>query len=280
MKIVFTITLLITVIINSYSVGYALDQTNQPVSSAPAPSNIMARYEGGITGHDKKLEGTLHFDDANKRLLFRDQLGKDRFFIPYDVIKSTYADAQTRTGTVVKKVGPVPYFGAWYMKKERKYLTIQYQTSDSTVSHMTSFRIPDKNLLAEVVNALGGRAELVPHGDVFIRPEYAEKNRTIQEATISDVSPENKRINNKAIKQVKPKYPKEARKKLAVGIVDVQVKINEAGKVVKAEAISGDPLLHEAAVKAAYGWVFQPTYSNGKPVETSGIISFSFSIKR
>jgi TonB family protein len=275
--LILTIALLVTAF-NAYSIDRPI-QEDKPELKAPAPSNVYATYEGGIAGHEKKVEGTLHFDDTKSCIIFRNRFGKDLISIPYNIVKATYADTHLRTGSIVKKVGPVPYFGAWYMKKDKKYLTIHYQTNDSSTTNLASFRIPDKRLLADTIAALGDRANLEPYGQTFIRPEYAKSSK--QEEIRASLSPDTniQNLNGQAIKRVKPKYPKEARKRHAVGLVDVQINIDETGRVTKAEAISGDPLLHQAAVKAAYGWRFKPTFVEGKPVEVPGLISFSFSLK-
>ncbi|MDQ2921914.1 MAG: hypothetical protein M3R52_09940, partial [Acidobacteriota bacterium] len=34
---------------------------------APAPQTMEAKYEGGVFGHNKTMEGTLSFDDSNGR---------------------------------------------------------------------------------------------------------------------------------------------------------------------------------------------------------------------
>ena len=60
---------------------------------APAPQTMNAKYEGGIFGYNKTMDGTLSFDDTNQRLLFRkDQ--KELFFIPYNAVTSAFADTQ------------------------------------------------------------------------------------------------------------------------------------------------------------------------------------------
>src|SRR5688572_3941190 len=61
----------------------------------PAPQTMKAKYEGGIFGYNKTMEGTLSFDDTNQRLLFRkDQ--KEIFFIPYNAVTSAFSDTQKR----------------------------------------------------------------------------------------------------------------------------------------------------------------------------------------
>src|SRR4029453_18884032 len=54
------------------------------VTPAPPPQTMEAKYEGGIFGHNKTMEGTLSFDDTNERLLFRNDQKKEGLFIPYD----------------------------------------------------------------------------------------------------------------------------------------------------------------------------------------------------
>jgi TonB family protein len=79
-----------------------------------------------------------------------------------------------------------------------------------------------------------------------------------------------------ALTKVQPVYPAGAKRFNASGQVEVRITISEAGRVTKAQAISGHPLLRDAAVEAAWKWVFKPTTLNGVPVETQMVISFAF----
>jgi TonB family protein len=83
-------------------------------------------------------------------------------------------------------------------------------------------------------------------------------------------------LNGKAISKPAPAYPAVARAARASGTVNVQVLIDEAGKVVSARAVSGHPLLQQAAVQAAYGARFSPTLLSGQPVKVSGVITYNF----
>jgi TonB family protein len=73
-----------------------------------------------------------------------------------------------------------------------------------------------------------------------------------------------------------PKYPQNARRFHASGEVKVRVTISVAGRVTKAVAISGHPLLRDAAVEAARRWEFEPTLAGGVPVETELVLTFDF----
>jgi len=83
-------------------------------------------------------------------------------------------------------------------------------------------------------------------------------------------------LNGKAISLPKPAYPAAARAVRASGAVQVQVLIDETGKVVSASAAGGHPLLQAAAVAAARGARFSPTLLSGQPVKVSGIITYNF----
>jgi protein TonB len=83
-------------------------------------------------------------------------------------------------------------------------------------------------------------------------------------------------LNGKAISLPKPTYPAAARAVRASGAVQVQVLIDETGKVVSASAAGGHPLLQQAAVAAARGARFSPTLLSGQPVKVSGIITYNF----
>ena len=79
-----------------------------------------------------------------------------------------------------------------------------------------------------------------------------------------------------ATKQVEAVHPSEAKSAGVFGAVTVEVTIDESGDVVSARARSGQALLHDAAVKAALGWKFQPATIQGAPVKVIGDITFYF----
>lgn len=83
-------------------------------------------------------------------------------------------------------------------------------------------------------------------------------------------------VNGKAGKLVAPVYPAAARAVNVRGAVNVQVVIDEDGKVISAYAVKGHPLLQPASVKAALESVFSPTLLCGYKVKVSGIIVYNF----
>jgi len=83
-------------------------------------------------------------------------------------------------------------------------------------------------------------------------------------------------INGRAISKPQPVYPAAAKAARVSGTVYVHVILDESGRVVSAEAVSGHQLLQDVAVEAARGARFSPTLVSGQPVKVSGIISYNF----
>lgn len=83
-------------------------------------------------------------------------------------------------------------------------------------------------------------------------------------------------LNGKAISKPQPAYPPIAKAARASGTVTVQILVDESGRVVSASAVSGHPLLQQAAVSAARQARFSPTLLSGQPVKVSGVITYNF----
>ena len=105
-----------------------------------------------------------------------------------------------------------------------------------------------------------------------------ERANAVLNKPVPDKSVEEKSgvLNGRAIVLERPEYPAEARSAGAQGDVVVQVLIDEKGNVARACALSGHPLLMQAAERAAYRSKFTPTTLSGQPVKVSGTISYKF----
>jgi len=85
-------------------------------------------------------------------------------------------------------------------------------------------------------------------------------------------------LQSNALKRLEPTYPPLAKAARVDGLVVVEVTIDEEGNVVAARAVTGHPLLKEAAVTAARGWKFEPTTLDGTAAKVIGNITFNFSL--
>ncbi|MDH3530158.1 MAG: energy transducer TonB, partial [Acidobacteriota bacterium] len=83
-------------------------------------------------------------------------------------------------------------------------------------------------------------------------------------------------VNGQAISLPVPAYPAAARAVNAKGSVSVAIVISKSGSVMSASAVSGHPLLRQAAASAARRAKFRPTLLSGQPVEVSGVIVYNF----
>lgn len=110
--------------------------------------------------------------------------------------------------------------------------------------------------------------EAKKHGDmVLVR---CLENCDEKEKIERDVEP------GRALELPRPDYPAIARRAHASGQVQVQVLIDEEGKVIAASAVSGHPLLLGVSVAAAKHARFSPTKFKGEPVKVTGVIAYNF----
>ena len=252
---------------------------------ALAPSIVNVKYEGGVFGYNEKQSGTLVFEDANRRLVFKNKYGKEVFDIRYDAVLSAFADTQAKRPTAASIIGSaVPYglgLPALFIKKKYRYLTLQFEDPDTRVSGVTSFKVENKEILASVVYTLATKAGLVQRGEVFVRKATTSSRRASNSSTsivrIDQSDPVSVGVlNGRAISLPKPDYSAAARQANATGSVTVQVTVDEQGNVIVAKAVSGHPLLQESAVAAAREAKFSPATIEGQPVKISGVITYDF----
>jgi TonB family protein len=85
-------------------------------------------------------------------------------------------------------------------------------------------------------------------------------------------------LNGSAISLPSPSYPDTARRMRQAGLVQVEVVVDENGKVISARAMSGPPSLRDVAVQAAYRARFSPTKLSGQPVKVTGQINYNFTL--
>ena len=83
-------------------------------------------------------------------------------------------------------------------------------------------------------------------------------------------------INGDALSLPKPPYPPIAKQLGIQGTVNVQVLVDESGRVISAKAVAGNPALMRAAQQAALNARFSPTMIGDQAVKVSGIIIYNF----
>jgi hypothetical protein len=147
---------------------------------APAPKTVKAKYEGGVFGYNKTMEGTLTFDDENNRLIFKDKKPPKEISIPYTAITSAFADTQKRrpaAATVASHIPSIFALPAAFIKTKVRYLTLQYYDADSHVNGVTSFKLQNKDVLASVLATLADKADMTQRGDIYVKKKAEDSSK-------------------------------------------------------------------------------------------------------
>lgn len=145
---------------------------------APAPNTVKAKYEGGIFGYTKTMEGLLTLDDTNRRLYFKHKGSEKELHIPYDAVVSAFADVkkvQPAAATVASSVPTIFTLPAKFIKTKVRYLTLQYNDPDTKVQGTTSFRLENQEILNSFLFALAEKAGMIPRGDIFVRKKDSDQ---------------------------------------------------------------------------------------------------------
>ena len=147
---------------------------------APAPDTVKAKYEGGVFGYNKTMEGTLSFDSTNSRLVFK-KANKEVFFIPYKAVTSAFADTQRRrpaAATIASAIPLIYALPAQFIKTKVRYLTMNFYDPDTHVTGITSFRMENKEILAAVLQRLVEETGMIARGEVYVRQRPVEPTKT------------------------------------------------------------------------------------------------------
>ncbi len=85
-------------------------------------------------------------------------------------------------------------------------------------------------------------------------------------------------LRKEAVTRAVPKYPRDAIAQRLSGDVQVEVLIDETGKVVGAKVLGGPREFHQSSLNTAYQWTFKPFLMNGTAVKVIGVLTFRFSV--
>ena len=86
-------------------------------------------------------------------------------------------------------------------------------------------------------------------------------------------------LNGKAVSKPAPEYPAIAKAARAQGTVSVQIIVDEEGRVLSANAVSGHPLLRQSAIAAVRQWRFSSTLLSGQPVKVTGVVVVNYRLQ-
>jgi protein TonB len=78
------------------------------------------------------------------------------------------------------------------------------------------------------------------------------------------------------VHKVEPRYPDEARRQGIQGNVVLTGIIGKDGQMGQLKAVSGDPILVDASIKAVKQWRYRPYLLKGEPVEIETTITIKY----
>ena len=151
---------------------------SQKTTTPPPPRTVKAKYEGGVFGYTKTMQGTLTLDDANEQLLFREKNGAKQINIPYSSLTSAFADTkkvQPKAATVAGAVPTIYTLPAQFIKTKVRYLTVQYNDPDSQQNGITSFKLENQEILNSVLVALAAKSGMMLRGDIYVKKKEMTK---------------------------------------------------------------------------------------------------------
>ena len=167
----------------------------------------------------------------------------------------------------------------------------------STLRHLTPFlllvafgvcctsRAHAQNTTPAAPQAASATAEpSLPNVDEYMKNKSATDlvigtRAGTQTSDVKGGSADGKVLNGSAESLPQPAYPPAAKAVRAQGTVAVMVVVDEQGKIVAAQVLSGHPLLRSTCLEAARSARFTPTRLEGKPVKVSGVINYNFSLQ-
>jgi TonB family protein len=256
-----------------------------------------SQYNFKYVGKEKIDELDLYVFDVSPKVM-PDAKSKDRVFVGriwVDDHDLQIVKAKGKAGPETKK-NKFPIVETYREQIDGKFWfpTYVYADDDLVFDNGTDVRIRMRVKYSDFVVGRGkvtiteiGEAPDQPKSETPTptqpKPETQPKTSpTTQAPAETTTSPDEKApveggfLNAKAIDLPKPDYPAEARKVNEVGTVQVEVLVDETGKVVSARAIFGPQTLQEAAVKAAKRARFNPLIVDGVAVKVKGILTYDF----
>jgi TonB family protein len=122
---------------------------------------------------------------------------------------------------------------------------------------------------------------IVENTSVATKTTAEPKIETSGESTTAKISDEPMQIGSLreyAIASFQPQYPVIAKSMRLSGIVQVDLLVDEAGKVATIQNSSGPDVLKRAATDAVKRWKFRPFTRDGLPVKATGFVKFNFAL--
>ena len=237
----------------------------------------LGLYNFKYVGKERIDELDLYVFDVAPKVTPDAKKTKDRFFLgriwvddrDLQIVKSKgKAIPETKTNKF-----PVVETYREQIDGEFWFPTYAYADDDLIFDNGTDMRI---RMQVKYTNYVVGRGKVTITELEEAKPESNQGESTSGNIRRPKAPIESGDLNAQAIDLPDAMYPGEARKTHAAGEVKVRVIVDETGRVLAADVISGPKPLWLAAIDAARKARFKPTLVDGTAVKITGILTYNF----
>ena len=238
----------------------------------------LGLYNFKYVGKERIDELDLYVFDVAPKVMPDAKKTKDRFFLGRIWVDDQDLQIVKSKGKAIPetKTNKFPVVETYREQIDGKFWfpTYAYADDDLIFDNGTDMRI---RMQVKYTNYIVGRGKLTVTEEIEeVKPDSIQSETTSGNMPRPKAPIESGDLNAKAIDLPDAMYPGEARKTHAAGEVKVRVIVDETGRVLSADVISGPKPLWLAAIDAARKARFKPTLVGGTAVKITGILTYNF----
>src|SRR5215475_7776542 len=237
------------------------------------------RSNGGAPRSPEASNSALSSDDSAFQFFWQEKSFDNRLVrgAPFsaDVVSETIQTLQDGTRIIQRFEGRIYRDSQGRSRSERTYQTGGTTEQKQTINIYDPVDGAEYRLDSDAITYRkfdSPKLAQPPQPQASVPPSASANAKDSRKGNAPRVTPA------EAINKVQPSYPPIAKAANASGPVQVQILVSETGEVLDAYAISGHPLLQDAAVQAARRWVFKSPEVSGRPIKARGILTFNFEL--
>ena len=238
-------------------------------------ASSLSQYNFKYVGKERIDELDLYVFDVTPKVTPDPKKTKERFFTGRIWVDDQDLQIVKAKGKAVPetKTNKFPVVETYREQIDGKFWfpTYVYADDDLIFDNGTDVRI---RMRVKYTDYKVGRGKVTITELEEVKPENQAANSDNRPRPRAPVESGN--LNDKATELPKPIYPGEARKAHIAGQVKVRVIVDETGRVMSADIVSGPKQLWMAAIEAARKARFQPTLMGDTAVKITGILTYDF----
>ncbi|HEY6046355.1 MAG TPA: TonB family protein [Pyrinomonadaceae bacterium] len=237
----------------------------------------LGLYNFKFVGKERIDELDLYVFDVAPKIAPDPKKSKDRFFAGRIWVDDQDLQIVKSKGKAIPetKTNKFPVVETYREQIDGKFWfpTYAYADDDLIFDNGTDMHI---RMQVKYTNYVVGRGKVTITELDEVKPDSNQSDTTSGTKPRITSPIESGDLNAQAIELPDAMYPAEARKTHAAGEVKVRVIVDETGRVLAADVVSGPKPLWLAAIDAARRARFKPTLVGGTAVKITGILTYNF----